>query len=230
MSNRAAIITGASRGIGLAIARRFADRGFKTLLVARNAGELEQAAASLKSTDCATQVADVGAKDGVELVLDAARQRLGRVDVLVNNAGVAPMNSIEKITDEDFRQMIAVNVEAVFRLTRGVWAMMRQQGGGTIVNVSSAGSIDPFPGFSVYGATKAWVNLFTRAMAAEGKEFGIRVFAVAPGAVETQLLRSRFPDFPEQQALSPDDVAAVVEAACEPALQYSSGETIFLRK
>lgn len=230
MADQVCIVTGASRGIGLAIARRFVQRGFKLLLVARNQSELKRVAAELGAANTATLAVDVGVPTAADQIIQTAHERFGRIDILVNNAGVAPLKSIEQTTDDDLRSLLAVNIEAVFRLTRAVWPVMRRQGGGTIVNISSLGSVDPLPGFSVYGATKAWVNLFTKAAAAEGKEFGIRVLAVAPGAVETELLRSRFPDFPAENTLTPDDMAAVVDAACGDALRYSSGQTIFLQK
>ena len=107
---------------------------------------------------------------------------------------------------------------------------MRQQRSGVIVNISSVASVDPFPGFSIYGACKAWVNLFTKALAAEGKPLGIRAYAIAPGAVETSMLRSAFPDFPADHTLRPDDIAAAIEAVCDDRLAHSSGQTIFVRK
>jgi len=118
----------------------------------------------------------------------------------------------------------------VFFCTRSVWPVMRAGGGGTVVNLSSLASIDPFPGFAVYGGTKAWVNTFTKAAADEGRPHGIRVLAVAPGAVETRMLRHHFPDFPATETLAPDDVARLVEACCGPALAHSSGQTLFIRR
>jgi NAD(P)-dependent dehydrogenase (short-subunit alcohol dehydrogenase family) len=108
---------------------------------------------------------------------------------------------------------------------------MAENGGGVVVNISSVAADDPFPGFSAYGATKAFVNLFSRALHAEGSSRGIRVYCVAPGAVETQMLRGPFPEFPADQTLDADDVAAVVECLLgSPVGRYIGGQTIRIRK
>ena len=90
--------------------------------------------------------------------------------------------------------------------------------------------MDPFPGFAVYGATKAWVNIFTHALAGEGKKAGIKVFGVGPGAVETQMLRKPFPDFPADQALQPDDIAGAVEWLLDERCVHMTGQTIYVRR
>ena len=134
------------------------------------------------------------------------------------------------MTSADYERAVAVNVSAVFHATQAVWPIMQKQGGGTIVNVSSLASDDPFPGFAVYGACKAWVNLFTKATAAEGRPHNIRVYAVAPGAVETGMLRERFPDFPAEQSLAPEDVAGTIELLCDERGVHAAGSTLWLRK
>ncbi len=232
MPARTCVITGASRGIGLAIALRLARAGYRIVAGARSEGQLKQAAEQITTAGgaCEHVVTDVGTRDGARRLIEAAQLRFERVDVLVNNAGHAPLAPIEKTDDEDFERALAANIAAVFYTTRAVWPIMRKQAAGTIINISSMASVDPFPGFSVYGACKAWVNLFTKAMADEGRPLGIRVFAVAPGAVETAMLRQNFPDIPAAQTLDPDDVADLVEALCDERMNYVSGQTIFIRK
>ena len=107
---------------------------------------------------------------------------------------------------------------------------MAEQGGGAIVNISSIAAYDAFPGFAAYGAAKAFVVAYTKSLAGEGKPCGIRVFGIAPGAVETDMLRDALPDFPEEQALDPGDVAAMVETVLLPAYRYSSGQTVIVTK
>lgn len=226
------VITGGSRGIGFATALRFARGGSSVLIAARGQDQLQKAAVQVAATGatCEFVVADVGGADGAQRVVDAAIHRFGRLDVLVNNAGYAPLAPLEELTTDVFEQAWATNVASVFYCTRAAWPHMTRQGGGTIVNLSSMASFDPFRGFSVYGACKAWVNLFTRAVAAEGASHGVRVFAVAPGSVETEMLRSVAPGFPAEETLDPDDVAAVIQSLCDARLRYASGQTITVRK
>ncbi len=229
---RTCLITGASRGIGLATALRFARQGCNVVLVARSQPDLDRAVERIAETDasCLPLAADVSRREDAQRVVATAAERFGGVDVLVNNAGTGVLAPIEKFALNDFERTIGVNIAAVFHLTQAVWPLMRERGAGVIVNISSVASVDPFVGFAVYGATKAWVNAFSQATAAEGKPLGIRVYAVAPGAVETPLLRSVAPQFPREQALDPDAVAQVIETVCDERMIYVTGQTIFVRK
>lgn len=231
MSQPVAIVTGASRGIGLATAQRLAARRYAVVGAARNEDHLWRAVEGLKrlGAPAAAVAADVSTTAGCSAVVDAAIRQFGRIDVLINNAGAAPLAAIPDFTDEMLEQALSANIAAIVRMTRAAWPHLVATKG-AIVNLSSLGSVDPFPGFSVYGACKTWVNAFTAAAAKEGKPAGVRVFAVAPGAVETQMLRTAFPDFPAGQALAPDDVAAEIEKCLDPANAARSGETIFVRK
>jgi 3-oxoacyl-[acyl-carrier protein] reductase len=111
-----------------------------------------------------------------------------------------------------------------------VWHHLIERGGGVIINTSSVAAYDAFPGFAAYGAAKAFVVAYTKFLAREGAGVGIRVYGVAPGAVETDMLRGAFPDFPADQALEPYDVAAMFETLLLPACAYSSGQTITVSK
>ena len=107
---------------------------------------------------------------------------------------------------------------------------MKRQGGGTIVNISSIASVSPFAGFAAYGASKAWVNAWTSGLAEEGRPDGIRVFCVAPGAVETKMLRSAFPDYPAEATMEPSEIAELIHAVTQPGYRYATGQTIFAKK
>jgi NAD(P)-dependent dehydrogenase (short-subunit alcohol dehydrogenase family) len=232
MPAKTCIITGASRGIGLATALRFARSGYNLVIAASHENELQRAAGQVAAAgaECAAVVGDIRLPESAGRLIETATQRFGRIDVLINNAGFGVLKPVDQTTPEDFDRTLAVNVGAVFYMTRAVWPVMRKQGGGIIVNVSSAASTDPFRGLSVYGATKAWVNLFTQATADEGRALGIRVYAIAPGAVETTMLRGMLPDLPAEHVLDPDAVAAAIEAMCGEGLAHSSGQTVFVRK
>jgi NAD(P)-dependent dehydrogenase (short-subunit alcohol dehydrogenase family) len=235
MQTRVSIITGASRGIGLATAQRFARNGFAIVAAARGEAALRDAADTIRAetappADVETIAADAGSPAGARQIAAAAMKRFGRIDVLVNNAGAAATNPIPGFDDATFSLLLSANVASVFLMTREVWPIMQRQRGGTIVNISSIASIDSFPGFTVYGACKSWVNAFTKAAAEEGRQHNIRVLAVAPGAVETRMLRDAFPNFPSDQTLDPQDVAAAIDACCDPRLIHATGATLFVRK
>lgn len=229
--NQSCVITGAGRGIGRALSLRLTAAGMNVLAVSRTETELDETSAlcSKHPGRCITHVADITDATEVDRLIARCRSDFGRLDVLVNNAGVAPLSPVDKMSDADFRQLTAVNMEAVFRLCRGAWPLLKESRG-TIINISSVASVDPFPGFAAYGASKAWVNVFSQALAAEGKPFGIRVFSVAPGAVETRMLRGAFPDLPVDETLQPDDVAAMIELLLDERCRHSSGQTVFVRR
>ena len=208
-----ALITGARRGIGRVIALRLAANGPVALNdIEPGKEELEEVAQEVRAAGGTALVAPGDVTDGesIEAVVKQVVSELGRIDVLVNNAGVAPLMATAELDAAAFDQTYQINMAAIFHTTQAVWGVMKARGGGVIVNISSLASQDPFPGFAVYGASKAWVNLFSRAVAKEGKPLGIRVYAVAPGAVETNMMRAAFPDFPADQVLEPKAVADVI--------------------
>ena len=232
MNESVVIVTGGGSGIGRAISVRFAEAGAQVVAASRSREALEETQAIIKGTGgrCDIECVDVTVAEQVDRLIAAVVGRYGRIDVLVNNAGVAPLGSIDAITPDRFDQLVAVNIAGVFYGSRAVFGIMRERGGGVIVNLSSVASVDPFPGLAAYGATKAWVNAWTKGLADEGKEHGIRVYAVAPGAVETPMLRGAFPEFPAEQALAPSDVAELVHMLCQPACRHVTGQTVFIKK
>jgi NAD(P)-dependent dehydrogenase (short-subunit alcohol dehydrogenase family) len=232
MTQPVVIVTGGGRGIGRATCARFAAAGAQVVAAARTAEQLRQTQSQIEASGgrCATVVTDLACPDDIEAMVGQTVDRFRRVDVLVNNAGLAVNETVEQMDAESFTGMHAVNVAGVFHACKAVWPTMKAQGGGVIVNVSSASSFDPFPGYATYGASKAWVNAFTRGLAEEGRAHRIRVFAVAPAAVETQTLRSRFPDFPREKTLDPADVAEMIFTLAQPACTYATGLVVTVKK
>ena len=232
MNDQVAIVTGGGSGIGRAICLRLAQAGAHVVAVARTQEQLSQTKVRVESAGgrCTIIPADVASPDEVAHVIEATVAKLGRIDTLVNCAGVAPRGSIDEFEDSVFTGVIGVNIAAVFYTSKAVWPIMKRQGGGSIVNISSMAAKDPFAGFAVYGASKAWVNAFTGALAEEGRKHHIRVFCIAPGAVETRMLRDAFPDFPAEKTLQPADVAEMVFAVTRPHCFYATGATIYVRK
>ncbi len=227
------VVTGGSAGVGLAIAKKFSELGHRLVICARNPETLDKAKLSLTANgraSCETLSLDLSTPEACEQLVQTACEKFGRVDALVNNVGAAPCAPVDQLSKADFRQALALNVETVFHTTQAVWPIMKEQAGGLIVNISSLASVDPFPGFSVYGACISWVNLFSKATADEGKPHGIRVYSVALGAVETQMLRGLFPDFPDDQTLAPEEVAEFVAGLCSETMTHTTGQTFFLKK
>jgi 3-oxoacyl-[acyl-carrier protein] reductase len=229
---RTALITGGGRGIGRAAAVEFARAGFDVAIVARSREQLAQTAGEVEKLGrrCVPIRADLATADGPAAAVDDARAELGRIDVLMNNAATAPLGKIEELTVEQFEGMVALNLTAVYATTKAAWPNMKAQRGGVIVNVSSMAAKDPFPGLTAYGATKAAINTLTLGLAGEGKPYDIRVYAIGPGAVETEMLRSGFPDIPAEACLQPADVARVAVLLADPACRYATGEVIYLQK
>ncbi len=226
-----ALVTGAGTGIGLACARMLAASGVHMVLVGRRAAPLEAAASELAAqTQCVTHPADVADLDAAARAVDVAIGRFGRLDIVINNAGYAPSMPLDRVTPEQIERVFRVNAMGPAAIIARAWPVMARQGGGCIVNMSSYATIDPFPGLGVYGAAKASLNLLAKACHNEGRTLGIRAFAVAPGAVETQMLRALVPRemLPTSRTLSPEQVAQVVLACIRGDRDAESGQTILL--
>lgn len=228
------LITGGSSGVGLATALRFSAAGYRVFVCGRDETRLQAAVAKVRSklpaeatSDSVGSLAlDLSQASSPQALCDKVMQKMGRIDVLVNNAAAAPLAAIDEMTDADIDSTIDLNIGGVYRMTRAVWSVMKGQGSGVIINISSRAAVDPFPGFSLYGATKAWIELFTLAMAREGRESGIRAYCVRPGAIETPMLRGLFADFPAEQAVAPDEVAQLIRDICQPGFECSSGQVV----
>ena len=226
-----AIVTGAGSGVGRSTAQGLARAGYDLVLVGRTQSKLEATADTLPTgTAVICLPTDITDPDAPRQIINATLDRFDRIDGLVNVAGLAPLQPIPQITPAIWRDNIDVNLSAPVLLTAAVWPTFERQRSGTIVNVSSMSSVDPFPGFSIYGAAKVGLNLFTRCTADEGKAIGVRAVAVAPGAVETPMLRQNFDEtmLPPQRTLSPDAVAEVICDCITGRRAFEPGETIFV--
>ncbi|KAI9028529.1 short-chain dehydrogenase/reductase SDR [Hyaloraphidium curvatum] len=196
LANKVAIVTGATRGIGEAIALEFARRGAKLLLTGRSevqGGAVRDACRSLgaEATFLAVDVASAGA---AERIVDAATATFGRIDVLVNNAGILFHGDCVECTDDEWDQTLAVNVTAVFRLSRAVVRALRKQGdGGSIVNIASDWALVAGQRAVAYAVSKGAIAQLTRSMAIDHAKEGIRVNACCPGDTDTPMLDASMP-------------------------------------
>jgi len=203
-----AIVTGAGSGVGEQVAVQLSERGYRCVLVGRGVEKLERVGKGLDSEWIAVG-GDVGLDGDRARIVEAAMGRFGRVDVLVNNAGVAVFCKMGEMTSEEMEGMFAVNAVGPVDLARRVIGQMAERGSGVVVNVSSMAQVDPFDGLGVYGCTKGAIGVLAKAVANEYGEMGVRGYSICPGAIETGMLRSFVSEemLPTDLTLSAGDVA-----------------------
>lgn len=180
------IVTGAARGIGFALSSAFAAAGADVVMVDADAEELQRAATAVGGIPVAGDVTDSG---DVERVVSTAVERTGRVDVLVNNAGLLRDRVVWKLSDEDWNVVVDVSLGGTFRLTRACVPTFREQGRGRIINVTSYTGLHGNVGQAAYAAAKAGVIGFTKTVAKEVARFGVTVNAISPNA-QTRMIES----------------------------------------
>jgi 3-oxoacyl-[acyl-carrier protein] reductase len=208
-----AIVTGGSKGIGLAIARAFLDRGMQVTITGRNPQDLERAQSLLSGgADVLTVAADVRIPDDAQRAVDETVARFGGLDVLVNNAGIGRFANVADMSIETWREVIDTNLSGVFYCTHAALPELRRRGGGYIVNISSLAGKNAFTGGAAYCASKAGLNAFSEALMQEVRYDNIRVSYVMPGSVATGFSH---PDGPTAEGkddwkLTSEDVARVV--------------------
>lgn len=202
LQGKIAVVTGAAGGFGEAIARRYAQEGASVAVVDLRGEAAERVAASIGGGAIALQ-ADVGSGQDVSRAVDETAKRLGTPDILVNNAGTTHKNRpILEVDEADFDTVFRVNVKSIFLFVRAVAPLMRDKGGGVILNVGSTAGIRPRPGLTWYNASKGAVNLGSKSLAIELAPWNIRVNALCPVAGDTPLLEALMgvPDTPENRA------------------------------
>jgi len=235
LAGRTALVTGASRGIGAAIAAALDRAGARVALVARGAAGLEEAAADLRN-DPLVLPADLADPDAPARLIRAATEQLGGIDVLVNNAAVAARAPTVELDAGLVDRLYAVNVRAPLLLIAALVPSMIGRGGGAIISVSSVSAVTGTPRRAAYAATKGAIDAATRSLAIELGRHGIRVNSVAPGAVDTEMwARNRaIPGvIQEIEAMTPlgrwatpDDIADVVAFLASDAARFITGETV----
>lgn len=199
LKGKTAIVTGAASGFGAGIAKQFLTEGAEVLLADINGAGAADLADEIGGTPCQADVAD---KASVGAMIGQAQDHWGRIDILVNNAGVTHMPApLETVTEADFDRVFAVNCKSIYLTAQALVPLMKSQGGGAILNMSSTAGLSPRPNLNWYNASKGWVNTATKTMAVELAPSGIRVNALNPVAGETPLLKSFLgEDTPEMRA------------------------------
>ncbi len=232
---RVALVTGGSRGIGAAIVVRLAKDGFNVFLTYQKSAEAANEVASrARAHGVEVDVAQVDAADPKQTaeIVDRVVKRFGRLDVLVNNAGVFEAGVITDATDEQFEHSFAVNVQGVFIAARAAARVLPK--GGRIINISSVlGERVPSPGIGIYSATKFAVNGFTRAWARDLGPKGITVNAVQPGPIDTDMNPANDERADNTRAMTavgqygvPDDIAEAVAYLASPEAKNVTGATL----
>lgn len=194
LAGRSAIVTGASQGLGLEIARRFVAAGASVCICGRGAADLERAAEELREyaaggAQVVAQVADVSSDGDVRALVDVALERFGQLEILVNNAGVyGPMGTIEDVDWDAWVDAIRINLLGSVLVARAVVPHFKARGYGKVIQLAGGGATAPMPQISAYAASKAGIVRFAETLAGELREHSVDVNAVAPGALNTRML------------------------------------------
>jgi NAD(P)-dependent dehydrogenase (short-subunit alcohol dehydrogenase family) len=236
LDGKVAIVTGASRGIGYAIALRLASDGANIVLCARDRALLDQASREVENTGSAACVVaqDLRLPDAGERVIDAAAARFGAIDILINNAGATKRGEFELLTEDDWTDGFALKLFGAVRMARAAWPYLRQRAG-SLVNIAGSGGRTPGPQFAIGGAVNAALLSFTKALADIGLRDGVQVNAVNPGPVRTARFETRLAQTAAQHGVGmaealgifiqeekvtklgePEDIAALVSFILSP--------------
>ena len=212
LNGQTAVVTGSTKGIGRAIAEALARAGANVCVSARHEDEVERAVAELSDAGgglVAGAVCDVRDEEAVEALFAHAVAEFGGVDVLVNNAGIGLFGRVDEMPSADFRAVIETNLFGVFYCCRAAIPVMKERGGGYIINISSLAGANPHPQMAAYNASKFALNGFSEALMQEVRHDGIKVSYVMPGSVNTYF-GDDTPDESQAWQLQPADIARVV--------------------
>ena len=238
-SGKVVVITGAAQGIGRATAERFLAEGARVVLGDVNAEGLATTAARIGTPQTVLPVVtDVAHKDQVDALIAAAVERFGRIDVMVNNAGIAPVMDFLDVSPESFDRVIGVNLKGAFLGTQAAARAMIAQGqGGVIINMSSINSGLANPSVATYAISKGGMNQITSTAAVAFAHHGIRVCGVGPGTIATEIIKGAFTERAGMHAIlartplgrlgEPEEVAGVVAFLASEDASYITGETIY---
>ncbi len=245
LEGKVAIVTGASRGIGRATALGFAEAGADVVVASRKLDELEKVAAEIRKRGrkALPVAAHIGKMEDIRKLVGTAKDEFGRIDILVNNAGTTPaMATVLDVEERLWDVIMNLNLKGLYFLSQAVARVMKKQGGGKIINVSSIDGYKPEFSVGIYSISKAAVLMVTKSMAQELAPYHIRVNAIAPGPISTRILDSHWFQLPEQQAKEqrrdfaktiplghigePDEIAGAMIYLASDASSFTTGTAI----
>jgi NAD(P)-dependent dehydrogenase (short-subunit alcohol dehydrogenase family) len=212
LQDKIALVTGAGRGIGRSISKALANAGAQVVVCSRTAAEIEKVVREISSKNgrAIAVTADVAKENEVVSMFESVEDRFGRIDILVNNAGVGRFGSVADFEVDQFDELMAVNLRGTFLCCRSALKMMIPQKKGYIINISSVVGIKGYPNQAAYTASKHGIMGFTKSLAVEAQEHNIRVSAILPGGVDTDLFRNARKDINTSAMMHPADIANTV--------------------
>jgi NAD(P)-dependent dehydrogenase (short-subunit alcohol dehydrogenase family) len=238
VAGQSVIVTGSSSGIGRSIAERFAAEGADVVVTSREQENVDPVAESIADSDAPGRAiaveCDVRDRDAVEALVDATVEEFGTVDCLVNNAGASFMASFDDISENGWNTIVDINLTGTFHCTQAAGRVMKEDGGGTVINLSSVAGIQGSPFMSHYGAAKAGVVNLTTTLAYEWASDDVRVNCIAPGFVATPGVESQMGvsadnierDEVERRIGLSEEISDIAQFLASPASSYVVGETI----
>lgn len=238
LKGKVAVVTGGTRGIGYAIVKKYLENGAKVVLFGSRQETVDKALASLKEENSDWEVSgdcpDLINPDAVEAAIEQVKSKYGKIDILVNNAGISDSTPIDQYTAEQFSKVMNLNVNALMNAIMPAVKIMKEQGGGSIINTSSMVSICGQPGGVAYPTSKSAVNAMTWSLARELGPSNIRVNAVAPGITNTdmvaalpeQMIQPLIQRIPLRRVGQPEDVANAFVFLASDMANYVTGEVL----
>jgi 2-deoxy-D-gluconate 3-dehydrogenase len=240
LEGKVAIVTGASRGLGRAIAVAFAEAGADVSLAARSRADLEETARQARAHGARALVVptDVARYPEVEALVERTVRELGRLDVLVNNSGIATVVPLAEASPDDWQRIVDVNLSGVFNGCRAAASHLIAQGAGKVVNIASVLATVALPGYTLYSATKGGIISLTRTLAVEWARHGIQVNAIAPGWFVTDMNERAFGDpkvrerllrdVPARRTGRAEEIGPLAVYLASSASDFMTGQTIYL--
>lgn len=240
LSGKVAIVTGGGKGIGKAIALGLAEAGAKVMIAARTQTEVEAAAGEIRALggEAAWRVTDVSVGEQVEALVTATMETFGRLDILINNAARSFLRPLLELREDGFDKIFDTNVKGTFLLSRAVARVMKEHGGGRIVNITTVGAVRGGVMMGVYHASKAAVKMLTMCMAAEWAPYNISVNAVGPGLTRThfsqpiwsnpEVERQIVMRIPKGRLAEPQDIVGAVLFLCSDSAGFITGQSLYV--